>query len=153
MLTLGFKESKLRYEFISGILVQQDQGKTAYPQKAMGCILGFLGANRFEAALKDSEKKEKGVDIGCDGGDIGGYRQVGGFFLIFASCWDFKAWNPRNRPKCEFLHQELAAAMMEMTFNKNETIFEQGVPCFQNHTAKFENAETIKIRRNICVFF
>ena len=34
---------------------------------------------------------------------------------------------------CEFLHQELAAAMMEMTFNKNETIFEQGVPRFRNH--------------------
>ena len=48
----------------------------------MGCI---LGANRFEAALKDSEKKERGVDIGCDG-----YRWISPPWWIFwipASCW------------------------------------------------------------------
>lgn len=96
--------------------------------------------------------------------DIGGYRHLGGFFGYTPVAGDHGMESKESKESTkmcqnkssngEFLHQELAAAMMEMTFNKNETIFEQGVPCFQNHTfAKFENAETIKIRRNICVFF
>ncbi len=49
------------------------------------------------------------------------------------------------------LWQELAAAMMEMTFNKDETIFEQGVPCeYAEKTTRWrEHAPPKKIRNKI----
>ena len=59
-------------------------------------------------------------------------------------------WDTKN---VSFLHQELAAAMMEMTFNKNETIFEQGVPCFQNHRGEVRKCWNHKDQEEHLFFF